>query len=214
MIKSIFKTLVTYRTLTVAWQTQTQLVSRINVANYTLLVGKYRPYLLQDLSLSRRSFLSHFGCSLLQSYFIYNSVRSFSTIEGNNQNTKLVGLFSSSYSAVNDTITNPNISLMEKQLKIEEILRNYWKSEFYDIISNKRSLDNDDVGMKVIIRYLKTSLNYEVYMRKDPRYSLGWHIKPVYCSTQGGINSWIILMSLSTLLSTTRIKMAVIALEI
>ena len=30
------------------------------------------------------------------------------------------------------------------------------------------------------LTHLKTSLNYEVYVRKDPRYSLGWHIKPVF----------------------------------
>lgn len=71
-----------------------------------------------------------------------------------NQNL-LLNTMSSSHNAIYDVMVDSKLNLLEKQLKIEEIVRNYWKNEFYDSISNKKSLDMDKGELKIISRQLK-----------------------------------------------------------
>jgi len=67
----------------------------------------------------------------------------------------LLNTLSPSHNAIVDIITKSKLSLLEKQLNIEKIVREYWKNEFYETIRNKRSLGIDTGELKVISRQLK-----------------------------------------------------------
>ena len=62
---------------------------------------------------------------------------------------------SPSHTAINDVIVNTNLNAHEKQIKIEEILKEHWKIDIYNMISNKRSLSNDNVGLQILVSQLK-----------------------------------------------------------
>ena len=72
-------------------------------------------------------------------------------------NTKyLVNTLSPSYNAINDILLNRELSNFEKQKRIEGILREFWKIELYNLIGNKRSVELNNIGLRIIARQLKS----------------------------------------------------------
>lgn len=97
------------------------------------------------------------------SYKNFHTNQILSINKDNNKSNQLLNTNTSSYNAIQDVINDPSINLLNKQIKIEEILKNKLKLEIYDTITKKRNLDVNKIGMGVIFRQL-TLLEEDVKM--------------------------------------------------
>ena len=142
--KSSIKTLSQRINLAISWNPHTVDHRYFLLDRMGLLLGR------SNFLLGRSNFL--LGRSLL-GFLSPNKL--FHTTTVCRKESVLLNTLTPSHNAILDTISNSKLTLLEKQLKIEKIVREYWKNEFYNIIKNKKSLGADTGELQVISRQLK-----------------------------------------------------------